>query len=300
MQRRLSHRVPRFTCCRRHTPASPYPVIQPEDSPLTQSPPPSVWDSDDDGDGTSDSEHESPDRGFFVDRQLTDVEARYPGVASPAVAAAMLLTTPTVLYDVLYVVVAVAALRYPLLYCFHLFDVIAVSVRLTGVIRAVAHTWRQLLLTFALTLFVVYAYAVVAFVYLRQYYLTPDREFACDTLAACFYYSLQSGLLQGGGVGDATQSPELVQHNAHFVGVLVYDVSFFAVVNVVLLNGVVFSLILNKFTELRERLAAVDTDRANQCFVCDVTRWKLERTRATGLASFDDHVRREHNVCRWC
>ena len=74
---------------------------------------------------------------------------------------------------------------------------VTVFVSLRGVVRAVKETWRQLLLTALLVSFVIYCYAIVAFVYFREYfYLTSNNELACDTLAGCFYFTFEQGLMQ--------------------------------------------------------------------------------------------------------
>ena len=289
-----------FSCCRRCRPVKPYhpivsPAIQRPLQPARRARASSK--GGDDGDSGSDSDDDDdPTRSPY---RLMDPEARrivqlYPGINTPLVSLLVFVTSSAFVYNLAYLLMAVVGLWYPLLYVFHLFDVMYVSVRLRGVVRAVEQTWGQLLLTGALTLFVVHAYAAVAFVYFREYYITENHEFACDTLASCYYYSLHAGLLQGGGVGAYLTPPALVTPNLHYVKSLLLDVSFFAVVNTVLVNGVVFSVILNKYTELREKLALVSADRHNTCFVCDVTRQKLERAR--GLASFDDHIHREHYV----
>ena len=226
----------------------------------------------------------------------------YPGLHTPAVDACIIATCPAVVYDGTYVLLALVGLGYPLLYCFHLFDIMFVSTELREIVRAIEATWRKLLVTAVLVLFVIYAYAVIAFVYFRQYYIASnydtngDNEFACNTLASCFYFTLNGGLLQGGGVGDVTNVPSLQSSNIAYVRMLIYNVSFFAVVNVVLLGGVVFSLIINKFGELRDKLRNVQEERSNVCFMCDATRKELEVSVAAHGDSFEHHVTVDHYV----
>ena len=88
---------------------------------------------------------------------------------------------------------------------------------LRNVVRAVRDTWRQLLQTGLLVLFVIHCYAVIAFVYFRQYFVTADNELACNTLSACLYFTLEWGLLNGGGIGNSVGSASLEVPNWNYV-----------------------------------------------------------------------------------
>ena len=122
------------------------------------------------------------------------------------------------LYNVVYTLLAIIGTAFPLLYCFHLFGILTAFRTLRNVARAVQDTWYQLLLTALLVLFVIYCYAVVAFVYFRQYFVTTnDHELACNTLSACLYYTLEWGLLNGGGIGNAVHASPLDVPNANYV-----------------------------------------------------------------------------------
>ncbi len=206
----------------------------------------------------------------------------------------MVATSSTVLYNVAYMMFALLGLAFPLLYCFHLLDIMFISNTLLEIIRALQHTWKQLLVTAILVVFIIYCYAVVSFVYFRQYSVTEDPAWACNTLAACFYYTLNTGLL-----GDGTMAmPSLQQPTLSYVRLLLYKVSFFAIVNVVLVGGIVFSVIIDKFSERRDWLKSISDDRRNVCFMCDVKRDQLERGSNTMLSSFEHHVKDGHNVRR--
>ena len=76
----------------------------------------------------------------------------------------------------------------------------------------------------------------------------------CDTLYECFLFTLDRGLRAGGGIGDAVQTPPLRATSAGFFDRLVFDLSFFSFVIIILLNGVVFGIIVDSFGELRDRL----------------------------------------------
>jgi len=66
----------------------------------------------------------------------------------------------------------------------------------------------------------------------------------CETLMDCFLYSLDEGLRNGGGVGDDMKQPNLGSYK-HY-GRIVFDLSFFILVVVILLN-IIFGIIIDTF-----------------------------------------------------
>ena len=133
----------------------------------------------------------------FVSTEYRLLIDEYPHLHGSSASAAFIVTSSALFYHTAYLLFALVGLGYPLLYSFHLFGILTVFVSLRGVVRAVKETWRQLLLTALLVSFVIYCYAIVAFVYFREYfYLTSNNELACDTLAGCFYFTFEQGLMQ--------------------------------------------------------------------------------------------------------
>lgn len=71
----------------------------------------------------------------------------------------------------------------------------------------------------------------------------------CDTFARCFIYTLNLGLRFGGGIADGLDISSYDSDN--FVLRNVFDISFFLLINVILLN-IIFGLIIDAFAELRD------------------------------------------------
>ena len=61
----------------------------------------------------------------------------------------------------------------------------------------------------------------------------------CDKLYECFFFTLDQGLRNGGGIGDAIFQPSFELAESDFFARLVFDLTFFGFVCVILLNGVV-------------------------------------------------------------
>ena len=144
-----------------------------------------------------------PEGAGNADTARFDYHARkFPWLRAKWFGVLLIVTSFSALSHVAYLGLAIAGVWYPLLYSAHLFVIVSISPVLRGIVHAIMDTWRQLGLVAMLAVFIVYCYAVVSFVYFRQYIVTENFEYACNSLAACFYFSLQSGLGSGAGVGQ--------------------------------------------------------------------------------------------------
>ncbi len=64
-----------------------------------------------------------------------------------------------------------------------------------------------------------------------------DTQYACENMYQCFFFTTNAGLRSGGGIGDAVTPPAIATQEALYFARLVFDLSFFAIVVVILLNG---------------------------------------------------------------
>ena len=76
------------------------------------------------------------------------------------------------------------------------------------------------------------------------------------------------------------------------VGVkIIYDLSFFVVISTIGLN-VIFGIIVDTFSELRDERYAILEDMQDVCFICSLPSFDFDR-HANG---FNHHVKKEHNM----
>ena len=109
---------------------------------------------------------------------------------------------------------------------------------------------------------------------------------------------LVNGLIFGGGIGEflsaelgnAPSTERGSEDKA--VGRLVFDLLFFVVVTFGLLN-LLFGIIVDTFSSLREQSNAKTNIRENKCLVCGLSRQEFER-REPG--SWRRHYKEEHNI----
>jgi hypothetical protein len=100
----------------------------------------------------------------------------------------------------------------------------------------------QLLATLILGVFVIFFFTVIIF----QYHPQDMKAHECDDLLHCFQAVTGLGMRNGGGIGDYYQ----YEGNANGWR-FVLDFTFYLIVLVVLLN-IIFGIIIDTFSELRE------------------------------------------------
>jgi len=101
------------------------------------------------------------------------------------------------------------------------------------------------------------------------------------------------GLRYGGGIGDFfSDMSYLNTSRKYFYVILVFEVTFFIIVNIMFLN-MIFGIIIDTFAELREDRHFVETDMKNTCFICNIDRQTFDRDSEHG---FSHHIMLEHNL----
>eukprot|EP00760_Papus_ankaliazontas_P031379 PhM_4_TR5257/c0_g1_i1/m.41768 len=172
---------------------------------------------------------------------------------------------------------------------FPLLSIVAKNDILLNVIRAVTQNGKSLLLTVALGMVLSYFFAIVGFGLFQEQFINAADQQQCDTLYHCFMFILAHGTRQGGGVGEV-MSPLHWGHPLHGWR-LVYDMSFFVLVVVILMN-IVFGIIIDTFAELRSRKQRIEEDIRTRCFICGLDSTVFDRSGN----SFAHHIRYDHNM----
>jgi len=179
----------------------------------------------------------------------------------------------------------------PFFFAFHLLDLIHRFETLKVVVRSVTYNGSQLVMTVVLVVVVVYLYAIVAFNIFRESF-QADGDYVCETMYQCYFFTLTSGLRAAGGIGDSIIEASIVKEEGLYFSRLVYDLTFFAFVSVVLVNGVVFGIIIDTFGDLRGQTKDKAEDMAGKCFICGIGREEFDRN-ANG---FENHFQNDHNL----
>jgi len=200
------------------------------------------------------------------------------------------LLSPLSFYHLLYMVMSILGfLYYGYAFSFHLLHVIVGNQTLTRTIQAVTKNGDTLLQVFGLMIIFIYIYALVAFALLRRD-MDPADGLYCNTLVECLTTSIRFGLLSGGGLGEAIPS-ENYGYAVPAVKGMLFDLSFFILITTIGLN-VVFGIIVDTFSELRDEKYQTSEHMASVCLVCGERAYEFD-SKGSGWRT---HKKDEHNM----
>ena len=160
----------------------------------------------------------------------------------------------------------------PYFFAFHLVNIVNNNQLLQGVIQAITQNGRSLLWVAILGLVFIYIYALIAFAFLRDMF-DPHAGTFCSSLMQCCLTVLRYGV-----VGDLFErigaaSRRLIHiygYDATFwrFGISVaFSISFFIIFTTIGLN-VIFGIIVDTFSELRNKKWTAEADMRDTCFIC--------------------------------
>ncbi|KAG7297145.1 hypothetical protein JYU34_020113 [Plutella xylostella] len=115
------------------------------------------------------------------------------------------------------------------------------------------------------------------------------KERSCDSLIMCIVTTLNQGLRNGGGIGDVLRAP--ASFEPLYVARVVYDLLFFFVVIIIVLN-LIFGVIIDTFADLRSEKQQKELILKNTCFICGLNRSAFDNK----TVSFEEHIASEHNM----
>ncbi|XP_049298465.1 inositol 1,4,5-trisphosphate receptor isoform X2 [Anopheles funestus] len=115
------------------------------------------------------------------------------------------------------------------------------------------------------------------------------KERGCDSMIMCIITTLNQGLRNGGGIGDILRAPS--RKETLFVPRVVYDLLFFFIVIIIVLN-LIFGVIIDTFADLRSEKQQKELILKNTCFICGLNRSAFDNK----TVSFEEHIKNEHNM----
>ncbi|KAK7114914.1 hypothetical protein V1264_000891 [Littorina saxatilis] len=194
----------------------------------------------------------------------------------------------TTFYYLMFLGMSVAGtLFHGYFFAFHLLNVVNNNQLLSGVIKAVTLNGMSLLWVAVLGFIVIYIYSLLGFALLRAYF-KPDDYLYCHTLFQCTVTVIRYGL-----IGDMFEEIKVNPQGSSFTSfwpLVVYHVSFFIFITTIGLN-IIFGIIVDTFSELRDLKWRAESDMKDTCFICSRNSYDFEHHGK----GFDWHVRHEHN-----
>jgi hypothetical protein len=156
------------------------------------------------------------------------------------------------------------------------------------VARSVYQHADQLITTFILALSFIFIFAGILLVNFQSEYAEDYQTLACDRLVYCFIDAVNYGFRMGGGLGDL--QGVFNRNHGNYAGLTAFQLLAFIIVNVIFLN-VIFGIIIDTFSALREEAQARKEDIENVCFICGFTNVDFSKKNA----DFDHHLTEEHD-----
>lgn len=158
------------------------------------------------------------------------------------------------IHYVWYTSMCVLGVYYPIFFSILLLDVVFRFPTLTNVLSAVTVNRKQLQMTAMLGIIIIYIYSFWGFTISNPMY---DDKFIGrygdnlgQNLWQTFLTTLNFGLRMGGGIGDVLSKIEFWDKKNYYIR-FVYDLSFFLIVVIMLLN-IIFGIIIDTFAQLRD------------------------------------------------
>ena len=177
----------------------------------------------------------------------------------------------------------------PFYFSLHLLLIINLSPTAKYVLHSIFRRSHQLAMTVLLAIFMIYSYSILTTAYFHNDFIVELNEMGiCNDVISCFLHSLNLGLRNGGGIADSMNP--LDNTDPFFEWKIFFDLSYFALINIVSLN-IIFGIIIDSFAELRDAGNNRDEDLRNICFICNYTRDQFEKE---GV-DFDNHCDSYHN-----
>lgn len=199
---------------------------------------------------------------------------------------------PAVNFSVHLVAAILAPLIDPWFHTIHLLLFVNISSSAMYILNATTKRFRILCNTFVVAIFMVYSYSILAANYYSDKFDSTDigEIDVCSTLASCFLYTLNLGLRNGGGVADSMEPYEYGKEEK-FPLKQVFDLTFFIIINIIILN-IVFGVIIDTFGEMRDEALERADKLESTCLVCLNTKSSVEDMNV----DFTAHKEIDHSI----
>ncbi|XP_078311676.1 inositol 1,4,5-trisphosphate-gated calcium channel ITPR2-like [Crassostrea virginica] len=192
----------------------------------------------------------------------------------------------TIYYFLFFAFSILGTLYYGYFFSFHLLHLAELNQLLKRVRQAVTTNGKSLLMVALLGLAIFLCYSLVAFAFLREVYFLESAGRHCRTVYQCFITMIHHGFV------DTPYTTFEGMMNSNYDDVIeltIFDVTFFILITTIGLN-IIFGIIVDTFSQLRDAKWEIDKDMMNNCFICSRESYDFERHGG----GFEKHVKTEH------
>jgi len=200
------------------------------------------------------------------------------------------IASKSFLWHVCYVGITIGSIFHPLAAVFQILDIAFRVDTIKQIYSSISRNVTQFLWTLFLLVLTNVIYSFIGFFFMNDKFVDGD-DALCETAFSCLLNVLNLGLRSGGGIADVIGAqPYLSDDVGIFIGRVVFDLSFFILMIILLLN-LIFGMIIDAFGDLRDQKSSNEEDEKNVCFICGIERSEFEKH-----MNFDEHTLEEHNI----
>lgn len=116
-------------------------------------------------------------------------------------------------------------------------------------------------------------------------------ESECGTLIYCFATHLDYGMRFDGGIADRMMARSFNLNKSLYTSRFFYE-EFYFILQTVLFQGMIFGIVIEAFSELRNQEQTIEQDKSDNCFICGIDKEACEKNGQR----FEDHIKNEHNM----
>ena len=206
-----------------------------------------------------------------------------------------------------------------IVFILQLFIIFNLSSTLRNLVSALTYRGGQLLSVFYFSVVINLCLAAIAFFYFEEdfiksidskvpheypksfdflndliggVYTEPAHEESeCGTFAYCLMTHLDYGMRFDGGIADRMSRRSYNYNPTMYISRFIYEMIYFWSQTVVL-QGMIFSIVIEAFSELRNKEFEIEKDKNEICFVCGVDKNSCEKNGQ----KFEEHISKEHNL----
>ena len=123
------------------------------------------------------------------------------------------------------------------------------------------------------------------------YYEAAHVENECGTLLYCFATHLSYGMRFDGGIADRMQPASYTYEKEYYIGRFFYEELYFLILVILVLN-IIYGVIIDAFSELRNNEEKINRDKEEVCFICGIDKETCQKKGE----KLEAHLENVHNL----
>ena len=128
--------------------------------------------------------------------------------------------------------------------------------------------------------------------YLGSPYVEPSHvENECVTMLYCFATHLSYGMRFNGGIADRMEKASYTYEKGYYIARFFYEELYFLILVILMLN-MIYGIITDAFSELRNKVEKINRDKEEVCFICGIDKETCEKKGE----KFEEHLANVHNL----